>query len=185
MPHRLILALALSFALHAAVLVPDLFKRLPATPPQPALQAMLRLPPTPEPPRAEPLLKNTIDEEIAPKEVEPPPPPPPPPKPVEPARKAEPKAAPKNTQKRDVQIAQRKLSEQQFYPPEAVARNIEGEVRLIIKLSDSGAVEDVSVAASSGHAILDNAAIRAAYAMGSLTGVASRELVLPVIFRLE
>lgn len=184
MSHRLILALALSFALHGAVLLPDIFKRLPTTPPPPALQALLRLPPAPEPPPAEPLLKNTIDEEIAPKEVEPPPPPPPP-KPVEPARKPEPKPAAKNTQKRDIQIAQRKLSEQQFYPPEAVARNIEGEVRLIIKLSDSGAVEDVSVAASSGHAILDNAAVRAAYAMGSLTGVTSRELVLPVIFRLE
>jgi len=188
MSHRLILALALSFALHGAVLLPDIFKRLPTTPPPPALQALLRLPPPPEPPRAEPLLKNAIDEEVAPKEVEPPPPPPPP-KPVEPARKAEPKLVPKNApkdaQKRDIQIAQRKLSEQQFYPPEAVARNIEGEVRLIIKLSDSGAVEDVSVAASSGHAILDNAAVRAAYAMGSLTGVASRELVLPVIFRLE
>ena len=181
MPYRLILALALSFALHGAVLVPDLVKRLPTTPPRPALQAMLRMPPTPEPPRAESLLKNTLDEEVAPKEVEPPPPP----KPVEPARKPEPKPVPKNTQKRDIQIAQRKLSEQQFYPPEAVARNIEGEVRLIIKLSDSGEVLDVNVAASSGHAILDNAAIRAAYAMGALTGVTSRELILPVIFRLE
>ena len=181
MPYRLILALALSFALHGAVLVPDLVKRLPTTPPRPALQAMLRMPPTPEPPRAESLLKNTLDEEVAPKEVEPPPPP----KPVEPARKPEPKPVPKNTQKRDIQIAQRKLSEQQFYPPEAVAQDIEGEVRLIIKLSDSGEVLDVSVAASSGHAILDNAAIRAAYAMGALTGVTSRELILPVIFRLE
>ena len=140
------------------------------------------MPPTPEPPRAESLLKNTLDEEVAPKEVEPLPPPP---KPVEPARKPEPKPVPKNTQKRDIQIAQRKLSEQQFYPPEAVARNIEGEVRLIIKLSDRGEVLDVNVAASSGHAILDNAAIRAAYAMGALTGVTSRELILPVIFRLE
>ena len=181
MPYRLILALALSFALHGAVLVPDLVKRLPTTPPRPALQAMLRMPPTPEPPRAESLLKNTLDEEVAPKEVEPPPPP----KPVEPARKPEPKPVPKNTQKRDIQIAQRKLSEQQFYPPEAVAQNIEGEVRLIIKLSDRGEVLDVNVAASSGHAILDNAAIRAAYAMGALTGVTSRELILPVIFRLE
>ena len=183
MSHRLILALALSFALHGAVLLPDIFKRHPTTPPPPALQALLRLPPAPEPPRAEPLLKNTIDEEVAPTEIEPPPPPPP--KSVEPARKPEPKPAPKNTQKRDVQIAQRKLSEQQFYPPEAIAQNIEGEVRLIIKLSENGAVDDVEIAASSGHAILDNAAIRAAYAMGSLTGVMSRELILPVIFRLE
>ena len=133
--------------------------------------------------RIETLLKNTLDEEVAPKGVEPPPPPPP--KPVEPARRAEAKTAPRNTQKRDLQIAQRKISEQQFYPPEAIARNLEGEVRLIIKLAENGAVDDVGIAASSGHALLDNAAIRAAYAMGSLTGVTSRELILPVVFRLE
>lgn len=180
MPHRLTLALALSLALHGAALLPDIFKRRPAPPPQPALQARLRLPPAPEPPRAEPLLKNTIDEETAPEAVEPPPP-----KPVEPARKPEPKPAPKNTVKRDVQIAQRKLSEHQFYPPAAIAQNLEGEVVLIIKLSDSGEVLDASVAASSGHAILDNAAIRDAYAMGSLTGVTSRELILSVFFHLQ
>ena len=180
MPRRLTLAFALSLAVHGVALLPDFIKRLPAAPPRPPLQAVLRLPPAPEPPRAETLLKNTLDEEVAPKEVEPPPPPPPP-KPVEPA----PKPVPKNTQKRDIQIAQRKLSEQQFYPPEAIARNIEGEVRLIIKLAENGSVDDVAIAASSGHAILDNAAIRAAYAMGSLTGVTSRELILPVVFRLE
>lgn len=179
MPRRLTLAFALSLAVHGAALLPDFLKRLPAAPPKPPLQAMLRLPPAPEPRPVEPLLKNTLDEEVAPKEVEPPPPPPP--KPVEPA----PKPVPKNTQKRDIQIAQRKLSEQQFYPPEAIARNIEGEVRLIIKLAENGTVDDVAIAASSGHAILDNAAIRAAYAMGSLTGVTSRELILPVVFRLE
>ncbi len=179
MPRRLTLAFALSLAVHGAALLPDFLKRLPAAPPKPPLQAVLRLPPGPEPRPVEPLLKNTLDEEVAPKEVELPPPPPP--KPVEPA----PKPVPKNTQKRDIQIAQRKLSEQQFYPPEAIARNIEGEVRLIIKLAENGTVDDVAIAASSGHAILDNAAIRAAYAMGSLTGVTSRELILPVVFRLE
>ena len=179
MPRRLTLAFALSLAVHGAALLPDFLKRLPAAPPKPPLQAMLRLPPAPEPRPVEPLLKNTLDEEVAPKEVELPPPPPP--KPVEPA----PKPVPKNTQKRDIQIAQRKLSEQQFYPPEAIARNIEGEVRLIIKLAENGTVDDVAIAASSGHAILDNAAIRAAYAMGALTGVASRELILPVIFQLQ
>ena len=106
-------------------------------------------------------------------------PPPPPPSPTTT------KQSTKDTQKRDVQIARKKLSKTQFYPPEAIAQNIEGDVRLIIKLSDSGSVDDVIVASSSGHAILDNAAIKAAYAMGKLTGVTSRELILPVIFRLE
>ena len=178
MPPRLIIAFALSLALHGSLLLPDILKRLPAARPQPALQATLRLPPMPEPiPQpAEPLLKDTIAQDDA-IPVEEPPPPPPSPTPA--------KQSTKDTLKRDVQIARKKLSKTQFYPPEAIAQNIEGDVRLIIKLSDSGSVDDVIVASSSGHAILDNAAIKAAYAMGKLTGVTSRELILPVIFRLE
>jgi len=171
MPSRLILALALSLALHGAVLLPELLKRLPVAPPRPALQALLRLPPSPEIP-PEPLLKNTLDpEEEAPEVKKPPPALPPPPS--------------KTPAKREVKAAQRKLSEHLYYPPEAVARGLEGEVRLILKLSATGAVEDVNIAASSGHPVLDNAAIKAAYAMGKLTGVTSRELILPVIFRLQ
>ena len=87
--------------------------------------------------------------------------------------------------KNEIQAAQRKLSKHLFYPPEAVARGIEGEVRLILRLSASGTVEEVDIAASSGHRILDNAAIKAAYAMGQLTSAGKRELVLPVVFRLQ
>lgn len=173
MSPRLIFALALSLALHGGLVVPDLVKRLVVAPPRPALQAVLRLPPIPEAAPAEPLLKNTIDPEEAPPAVKSPPPP------------AAPQAKPKAVAKREVQVAQRKLSQHLFYPPEAVARGIEGEVRLIVKLSADGAVESVSVAASSGHPLLDNAAIKAAYAMGRLTGATSRELILPVIFRLQ
>ena len=179
MSPRLIFALALSLALHGGLVVPDLVKRLAVAPPRPALQAVLRLPPKPEtPPPAEPLLKNTIDTEQTPPKQQPPPalkPPPP----------ATPPAKPKTAAKREIQIAQKKLSKFQFYPTEAVARGIEGEVRLIVKLSADGAVENVSIAASSGHPLLDNAAIKAAYAMGALTGVSSRELILPVIFQLQ
>lgn len=171
MSPRLIFALALSLALHASLVLPDLLGRLAAARPRPALQAVLRLPPKPEtPPPAEPLLKNTIDPEEAPPAVKPQPTPP---------------AKAKTVAKREVQAAQRKLSEHLFYPPEAIARGIEGEVRLILKLSADGAVDNVSIAASSGYPLLDNAAIKAAYAMGSLTGASSRELILPVIFRLQ
>ena len=168
---RLIPALALSLALHGVLILPDLLKRLAVASPRPALQASLRLPPRPEP-LSEPLLKNTLDNEEAPPVAKLPPPP-----------TLQPK--PRNTTKREVQVAQRKLSEHLFYPPEAVARGIEGEVRLILKLSAEGAIDDVSIAASSGHTILDNAAIKAAFAMGRLTGATSRELILPVIFRLQ
>ena len=178
MSPRLIFAFALSLALHLGLVLPDLLGRRLAAPPRPPLQAALRLPPKPETPPAEPLLKNTIDAEPAPPERKPPPalkPPPP----------ATPPAKPKAAAKREVQIAQKKLSQHLFYPPEAIARGIEGEVRLIVKLSADGAVDNVSIAASSGHPLLDNAAIKAAYAMGSLTGATSRELILPVIFRLQ
>ena len=173
MSPRLIFALALSLALHAGLVVPDLLGRRLATPQRPALQAALRLPPKPETPPAEPLLKNTIDPEEAAPAAKPPPP------------AAPPVSKPRSAAKREVQIAQKKLSQHLFYPPEAIARGIEGEVRLILKLSADGAVDSASIAASSGSPLLDNAAIKAAYAMGRLTGATSRELILPVVFRLE
>ncbi len=82
-------------------------------------------------------------------------------------------------------IAKRKLAKHVFYPEEAVAAGLEGEVRLVLTLDGNGVVKDVQVADSSGHAILDQAAIRAAYAMGSLPGVNQREIILPVTFRLQ
>lgn len=51
---------------------------------------------------------------------------------------------------------------------------MEGDVHLIVKLAADGQVEDVHVAASSGFPLLDNAAIKAAYAMGRLPGSTSR-----------
>lgn len=172
MPLRLTLALALSLALHGSLLLPDILKRPSVAPPPPALQALLRLPPKPEAVPAEPLLKNTLDNEEALPVAKVPPPP------VQ-------QVKPAGTLRRDVQVAQKKLSKTQFYPPQAVEQGIEGDVRLILKLAADGSVDDVGIAASSGHPILDNAAIKAAYAMGKLTGVTSRELILPVIFRLQ
>jgi len=175
MSHRLTFAFALSLALHGGLLLADALKRLPAAPPPPALQATLRLPPEP-PAAAEPLLKNTLDDEETPKPakaltI--------PPLPEKPAAKAHAES------RHDVLAAQKKISKNVFYPPEAVARGIEGEVRLLITLSEDGSIADVNVAASSGHPILDNAAIKAAYATGKLSGANSRELLLPVIFRLQ
>ena len=172
MPFRLIIALALSLALHGSLFLPDLIKRSPVAPPRPALQALLRLPPVPDMP-SEPLLKNTIDEEVAPEKplIEPPPSP-------------APAKVQKRMAQREVQVAQRKLNEHLFYPPEAIARGLEGEVRLIIKVGADGSIDDVSIAASSGHSILDNAAIKAAYAMGKPGGT-SHELIVPVIFQLQ
>lgn len=175
MPSRLTIALTLSLALHGVVLLPGFLQQLTAPPRPPALQATLRrpaLPPEP-PPLADPLLKNTLDREDAPVPR------------TAPAPATQAPAAARISEKRRVQAAQRKLSEHLFYPSEAVARGLQGEVRLILKLSATGAIDNVAIAASSGHPILDNAAIRAAYAMGRLGGEGARELILPVIFRLQ
>ena len=174
MSPRLPFAYALSLALHGALFLPALLESAKPAPASPALQARLRLPPAQESP-AEPLLKNTLDEEKTEPLKQ---------SPVQPTQST--KTTVKAPSKKEIQAAQRKLSEHLFYPQEAVARGIEGEVRLILKLSPTGSVAEVSIAVSSGHAILDNAAIRAAYAMGRLTtGNNSGEMILPVVFRLQ
>jgi len=176
---RLSLALAASLLLHALALIgglPDKARR-----PPPMLQATLRMPSTPPVP-VEPLLKNTLAPETA---TAPEPPPPPPPLPEPRAARAKPAAKPPPAAKRQVELAQRKLNEHIYYPPQAIEHGLEGEVRLLLILAADGRIEDVQLAASSGHALLDNAAIRAAFAMGSLPGLRSRELILPVIFRLQ
>lgn len=121
MSRRLILALALSLALHGGLLLPDALKRLTAAPSPPALQAILRLPPRPEPPAAEPLLKNTLDAEekpaVAKTLIVPP-------APGKPAAKIRPDT------KREVEVAQKKLSQYVFYPESARARGIEGTSRI-------------------------------------------------------
>ncbi len=180
---RLLSAYAASLLLHAAILGGGAFKDLLKPPPAaPPLRVVLR-PITPAPPApVEPLLKNTLDpepeqprEEARPR--------PPEPVPAKPAPRPAP--AEKQLEKKQVQAAQRKLAEHTFYPPEAIARGLEGEVRLIIVLADDGSITDVQVAASSGHAILDNAAIKAAWAMGKLPGATVRQLILPVSFGLR
>ena len=178
MPSRLTLALVLSLALHGSLLLPEALQR-PAEPPQAALQAVLRLPPKPETPPAEPLLKNTLDDqEKRVDTVEAPPA-------SKPAPVAKPQPKPKPAVKPEIQAAQKKLSQHLYYPPEAISRGIEGEVRLLIILTEDGGIDDVRLAASSGYPILDNAAIKAAYAAGKFSSTPSRELILPVIFRLQ
>ena len=47
------------------------------------------------------------------------------------------------------------------------------------------AFRDAQVAASSGHKLLDEAAVKAAMAMGRLPETGAREVLLPVVFRLR
>ncbi|HRD87637.1 MAG: energy transducer TonB [Candidatus Accumulibacter sp.] len=171
MSFQLLAALAISLLLHAAVLWWNVVEFRP--PPTPRLQAWLPPLIRPAPASDEPLLKNTLSSEPSPAAATPPP------------RPATAAATTRAMARRQIEAAQRKLSQHLYYPPEAVARGIEGEVRLLLRLADDGSIVDVQLAASSGHAILDQAAVKAAYAMGRANWAQSRELILPVIFRLQ
>lgn len=171
---RFLLALAASLALHLALFgsgaIVSLLERKVSLRSTAAISARLLPPATVVPQDA--LLKDTLAEQEAPKVVQAEP------KPVEGKSR---KPAPRSLE----ETAQRKLSEVLFYPPEAVARGIEGEVRLLLTLDGNGAIQDAQVAAGSGHKILDDAAVRAAFAMGSLPKAGAREVILPVVFRLR
>jgi len=80
--------------------------------------------------------------------------------------------------------AQEALSKHLFYPPEAVALGLEGEVILLLILSDSGQLVSAAVARSSGHALLDQAALDAARHIGTLPGN-PRQTLFPVSFHLQ
>jgi protein TonB len=80
--------------------------------------------------------------------------------------------------------AQTVLSEHLFYPPEAVARGLEGEVLLLLTLSERGQLVSATIARSSGHALLDQAALDAARRIDSLPGN-PRQILFPVSFRLR
>ena len=166
---RLLLALLASLALHLGLLGLRLSGEK-VSPRNTAISARLLPPATVAP--AEPLLKDTLAEEAAPKAAAAAP---------KPADAMSRRPAPRTPE----EAAQRKLSEVLFYPPEAVARGLEGEVRLLLTLDGDGAIHDAQVAAGSGHKILDDAAVRAAFAMGRLPEAGAREVILPVVFRLR
>lgn len=170
-PRRFQIALAASLALHLALLGLGLPPGKVSPRETPAMLSARLLPPATVRP-AEPLLKDTLAEAEAPRAA---------PASPQPADAKSRRPAPRTPEA----AAQRKLSEVLFYPPEAVARGLEGEVRLLLTLDGNGTVRDAQVAAGSGHPLLDDAAVRAAFAMGSLPEAGAREVILPVVFRLR
>ncbi len=83
-------------------------------------------------------------------------------------------------QKANAQIARELL-----YPVEAVERGLEGEVLVLLFLDAGGNAIAARVEASSGHALLDAAAVRAARTLRALPADAPREALVPVRFRLR
>jgi protein TonB len=95
-----------------------------------------------------------------------------------------PRDLPRNLSGSSLRRAQSALSEHLYYPPQAVALGLEGDVILLLNLSDTGQLLSASIARSSGHAILDQAALDAARRIGALPGN-PRQTLFPVNFRLQ
>lgn len=167
MPLRIPLpvALLLSVSLHAAALMPPLAPR-PAVPPAPSMEVRL---PAPQP-VPEPIEEPLTDLSTQPADTVPAPAPPPP--------------APVMARGKQLQRAQSALVRHLLYPPEAVAQGLEGEVILLLLLDAESRIASAEVARTSGHAILDRAALDAARRLGTLPGN-PRQTLLPVRFRLD
>jgi protein TonB len=163
-----------SVLLHVAVLWPLGLSVQRVVPPPPVLKAMLAAPvlatkrvEEPEPP--EPVVPSPRPPAAA---VPPPPtfsPKPPPPRPLK---------------GRALNAAMAALVKEDFYPREAIERGIEGDVIVLLTLTASGGVADATVATSSGHAMLDAAALAAVRRIAGLPS-AQRQVLLPVQFRLN
>jgi protein TonB len=161
-------ALLLSVTLHLALLTAGEWLKTPASKPDEPTPAAISAILLPQQKPIESLLKDTLAETRQ--------------LPVAASRQTDPSAAGKL---HGQLAAERKLAEHVYYPEEAIARGLEGEVHLLLTLNGAGAVIDAQVANSSGHQVLDQAALRAAYAMGALTGIERREIILPVRFQLR
>lgn len=208
-PGALAIAVAASLALHAVlVALPGWTSRPPRNldllvvrlapapmpeptpvPPLPAPAAPRAAAPTPAAEAPLDVLKDTMRkrarEPALPRERKPPAPVPradtkPSPPVSRPSAEAEP------LPQRDLEHTYERLAQDDLlYPEEAVRRGIEGEVVLLIEVGAGGQIVHASVATSSGHRMLDEAAIRAVRRLGSLgTANAGKSVLLPVRFRL-
>jgi periplasmic protein TonB len=168
-------ALVISIALHALLIAAPAWRGKPQS--QPPLTVSLREPrvapeaqlPAPELPR--PLLPEK--------------------KPRRPAAapSLQPVARPTVTLQRlsgqAARVAGEQMARELLYPAEAVERGLQGEALVLLFLDESGNAVAARLEESSGHALLDDAAVRAARTLRALPSSAPREALLPVRFRLR
>lgn len=185
-PHAgLARALAVSFALHALVLLAGLPLPLPRLerPFQPPLSVQIEKEPPaprlvlPQAPAAAP--SHPIPERAHPPARKPKP------AAARPAHPAAPSATRAHLRGEAARAANEQLARELFYPVEAVERGLQGEATVLLFLDGAGNVIAARLEKSSGHAILDDAAVRAARTLRSLPDSAPREALLPVRFRLR
>ena len=175
--HRLFLALAASLLLHILPFVPGLIPTSAVPLPPAPIMASLRPPPVAPLPAPPPL---TLPEQPKPAAAPAKPPP-------EKRKLLEKPTTAAKTWTQAVSQHLKKLNDAgQFYPPEAIARGLEGEVLVLIIIDESGHIVASRIEQSSGHAILDEAALRNVRLLRSeLPPDAPREALLPVRFRLR
>lgn len=169
---RLGLALALSIVVHLAVLMPTGWLRPP--PEDVSIPLQVELPPPVAATRLDTHPERLESAAAAPPAAVPP----------APTLRLERTSPPRELQGRALDAALAALLREEVYPRAAIDAGLEGRAVLLLTLDATGRVMAVELAASSGHALLDDAALRAATRIGGLPE-GRRQVLLPVDFRLE
>lgn len=175
--YPLFLALIASLFLHG---LPWLINQTPPAkppPPPPALSAKLVPPPPPKIIAPPPEL--ILPEPPKPEAASPPP--------QAEKQKLRDKPAP-SMKTWDQAVAQqlKQLNDRkQYYPLEAIKLGLQGEVLVLVIIDENGNITAARVEESSGHHMLDEAALRNVRTIRSLPSDAPREALLPLRFRLH
>ena len=179
----LVWAFALSLTLHAvSMLLPSPWQKPSAQEVAVSILTARLLVPEPEPPAKpapaeEPAVKTKVEEPMKASITKPRPKPRPKERPVE--KKPEPLAG------QELEDALAKLGDKLLYPPEAIKQGLQGEAVVLLDIGEGGRIVSALVASSSGHPVLDQAALRAVRQVGSLSPtLGGRSILLPVRFRL-
>jgi protein TonB len=96
-----------------------------------------------------------------------------------------PAMAPRPLEGEAAQRAVEQLNRELPYPAEAIERGLQGEALVLLFLDAAGNAIAARLEASSGHALLDDAAVRAVRRLRALPDSAPREALVPVRFRLR
>ena len=81
--------------------------------------------------------------------------------------------------------AAEQLQRELLYPREAIERGLQGEALVLLFLDQAGDAVAARIESSSGHELLDDAAVRAARTLRALPDSAPRDVLLEVRFRLR
>lgn len=172
---RLALALIVSLLFHLLPFISELVTPRPAPlppSPLPALTAELRPPPLPAAP---PLMLPEEPTEKAAK-----------PKPLQAAPKPAAMSGKPRSWEDEVSKQFRKQAEQGlYYPAEAIAQGLQGEVLVLMIIGGNGQVSAARIEQSSGHRLLDEAALHAVRSLRSLPADAPHQALLPVRFSIK